>query len=128
MGRESLAPIVTLGKGKLQMQGLAASQQAELAIAHINFAALLETHPQMPPLAGPSRYFSFGMLPGDSEAGKQQRVDEVADWLGVHAMWRNGVYFAQRDMGYGRLIIDAHYAPAATIAEISTAIREGRAA
>jgi hypothetical protein len=99
--------------------------QAELSVATLNLHNFLETHPGMPDLNRDTWTLSFGTRPGTGDTGRQQRVDEVAAWMGAQAVWRNGTYFAQRDMGHGRLILDAHFTPAATIAEIAGQIRRG---
>jgi hypothetical protein len=99
--------------------------QAEYIVAGINLAQFLTANPGMPDPGTATWTLSFRNEPGSSDAEKRQRVDEVACWLNVQPEWRHGVYFAQRDMGNQRLILDAHFVPRAAQADIWSAIQRG---
>lgn len=99
--------------------------QAEYIVAGINLAQFLTANPGMPDPGTATWTLSFRNEPGSSDEDKRQRVDAVADWLNVQPEWRHGVYFAQRDMGNQRLVLDAHYVPVGTQADIWSAIKRG---
>lgn len=93
---------------------------ARLITGLIDLEVFYETHPGAPV---PDRPVLSIRVPDGPGIDRVAAVDAIAEALGVHTQLRHGCYMAMRE--FGPLLLEAHYTPAATIAEIAGQIRRG---
>lgn len=113
------------------MEGLTASElerrralegqrRASFITALTDIAVYYETHDSAP--IPDCKTLGF-RIRGEDDSEREAAVNAVAEALGVHGQWRNGVYIAARQ--FGPLTIEAHYTPAAAKQQAARRVLHG---
>jgi hypothetical protein len=93
---------------------LEGQRRASFITALTDIAVYYETHDGAP--IPDCKTLGF-RIRGEDDSEREAAVNAVAEALGVHGQWKNGVYIAARQ--FGPLTIEAHYTPAVAKQEIA---------